>query len=77
MSICIYYRSSLNGCQHTEISLPISEFLDTELAQAIKPTPQNKGNNTDSKYQPNGRDLRYVGKYQQNIFLVYFFVIPT
>jgi len=34
-------------------------FLDTEIALAIKPTPQNKGQNVDTKYWLNGRDLQY------------------
>jgi len=32
-------------------------FLDTDIALAIKPTPQNKGQNIDTKYRLNGWDL--------------------
>ena len=35
-------------------------FLDTEIAPAIKPTPQNKGQHVDTKSQLNGWDLLYV-----------------
>jgi len=38
----------------------ITEFLDTEIAPAIKVTSKNNGNNIDSKYRHNGRDLWYV-----------------
>jgi len=53
-------------------------FLDTETAPAIKPTPQNKGQNVDTKYRLNGRDLRYLTEfstynmpYQRPIFTRY------
>ena len=42
------------------IFLPMTGFLDTEIAPAIKPTPQNKGQNVDTKFRLNGRDLRYI-----------------
>jgi len=35
-------------------------FVDIEIAPAIKPTPQNKGQNDDPKSRLNGRDLRYM-----------------
>ena len=35
-------------------------FLDTEMAPAIKLTPQNKGQNVDTESRLNGWDLRYV-----------------
>ena len=38
----------------------MTEFLDTEIALAIKPTPQNKGHNVDTKSQLNGWDLEYI-----------------
>ena len=38
--------------------LSMTGFLDTEIAPAIKPTPQNKGQNVDTKFRLNGRDLR-------------------
>jgi len=38
--------------------LPITEFLDNEIAPAIKPTPENKGNNIDSNYRLNGRAIQ-------------------
>ena len=40
--------------------LSIIEFLDAEIALAIKSTSKNKGNNTDSKYWLNGQDLWYT-----------------
>jgi len=55
------------------ILLPITEFLDTEITPAIKPTSKNKGNTINSKYRLNGRDLRYL-KY---MFYIYkSFVLP-
>ena len=45
---------------NTEISSPKNtEFLDTEIAPAIKPTSKNKDNTIISKYRLNGRDLWY------------------
>jgi len=44
----------------TKFLLPITEFLDIEIAPAIKPTLKNKGNNIDSKYRLNGQNLWYV-----------------
>jgi len=38
--------------------LPVTGFLDTEIKPAIKPNPNNKGKNVDTKYQVNGWDLR-------------------
>ena len=35
-------------------------FLNTEIAPAIKLTPQNKGQNVDTKSRLNGWDLRCV-----------------
>ena len=44
--------------------LPITGFLDTEITPAIKPTPQNKVQNVDTKSQLNGHGLWYnVGCY--------------
>ena len=37
----------------------MTRFLDTEIALAIKPTPQNKCQNVDTKSRLNGRDLQY------------------
>ena len=37
-----------------KILLPITEFLDTELALAIKLISKNKGNNINSNYRLNG-----------------------
>ena len=56
--------------------LPMTGFLDTEIAPAIKPTSQNKGQNVDTKSRLNGRDLRYVSditsKIQQTKGIKYF-----
>jgi len=41
-----------------KFNLPMTGFLDTEIALAIKPTPQNKGKYVDLKYRLNGGDLR-------------------
>jgi len=35
-------------------------FLDTEIAPAIKPTPQNKGKKFDTKSRLTSRDLQYI-----------------
>jgi len=55
-------------------------FLDTELALAIKPTPKNKGQNVDTKYLLNVRDLQYIQYYiyiyiytSYNEFVILFF----
>ena len=38
----------------------MTRFLDTEIAPAIKLTPQNTGQNVATKYQLNGRELWYM-----------------
>ena len=53
-----------NFCLHDCMSLNQNDdwcpgFLDTEIAPAIKPTPQNKGQNVDTKSRLNGCDLWY------------------
>ena len=53
---------------HTEIFSPDDWIFDTEIALAIKPTPKNKGQNVNTKYQLNGRDLRYISKkHKENV----------
>ena len=34
--------------------LPMTGFLNTKIAAAIKPTPENRGQNVDTKYRLNG-----------------------
>ena len=45
-------------------------FLDTEIAPN-KPTPQNKGQNVDTKSRLNGRDLRYANSV--HMYILQFF----
>jgi len=49
--------------------LPMTGFLDTEIVLAIKPTPQNKGQNVETKYWLNGRDLRQLFYKLENIII--------
>ena len=52
-----------------KLFLLMTGFLDTEIAPAIKPTPQNKGQNVDTKSRLNGRDLQYLVLYT-NVLMV-------
>ena len=45
--------------------LPMTGFLDTEISPSTKLTLQNKGQNVDTKYWLNGRDLTYIYIYMQ------------
>ena len=45
--------------------LPMTGFLDTEIAPAIKLTPKNKGQNVDTQNRLNGQDLRYSVSHDQ------------
>ena len=44
--------------RHWNFFLLLIRFLDTEIAPAIKPTPQNKGQNVDTKYQLNSEEMQ-------------------
>ena len=54
IDVCLDLDRVQTATNTLKFLLPITEFLDTEIAPAIKSTPENKDNNIDSTHRLNG-----------------------